>query len=375
MIYLYYTECFMGYDFGPEHPMQPARLMLTNRLIEEYGMLVDWHAERVEPYYASDRELLSVHTTGYLEALQAEEPNPAFGLSDQDNPVFPGMYDAARMIAGASIEAAKRVVQEDCSAFNFAGGLHHAMPDRASGFCLINDAALAILALRQRFSRVLYIDIDGHHGDGVQSIFYDDPSVLTLSIHQSGEHIFPGTGFVDELGSGDGLGYSVNIPLPSRSDDAFYQRAFSEIVAPVFRWFCPEAVVAQLGVDAHYADPLTSLNLTLSGYAGLVRCIRRLTDRYSEGRLLALGGGGYNMEVVPLAWSMAFQLLKGQEMPLDQPRWWVDFIRRSTGREPLNLPDVCARTDRDLAVRLAGVLDETLCQLKAGLSAVHGDIF
>ena len=341
--------------------MQPRRLtdQPPDRGVRD---VIDWYAERWSPTTPQTGSFcLFIHRLP--GSVTGGGADPA-GLSDQDNPVFPGMYDAARMIAGASIEAAKRVVQEDCSAFNFAGGLHHAMPDRASGFCLINDAALAILALRQRFSRVLYIDIDGHHGDGVQSIFYDDPSVLTLSIHQSGEHIFPGTGFVDELGSGTVLAirkYTASLRLTRLS-----QRAFSEIVAPVFRWFCPEAVVAQLGVDAHYADPLTSLNLTLSGYAGLVRCIRRLTDRYSEGRLLALGGGGYNMEVVPLAWSMAFQLLKGQEMPLDQPRWWVDFIRRSTGREPLNLPDVCARTDRDLAVRLRSA-HETLCQLKAGL--------
>jgi acetoin utilization protein AcuC len=164
--------------------------------------------------------------------------------------------------------------------------------------------------LRRRFDRVLYVDIDAHHGDGVQEIFYRDPNVLTISIHESGRYLFPGTGFIDELGEGPGLGYAVNVPMPPSSGDAAYERAFEEIVPPLFETFRPEAVVAQLGADANYADPLTDLNMTLSGYGRLVSRIKELADLHAEGRLLALGGGGYNLKVVPIAWAIVLQIMK-----------------------------------------------------------------
>jgi len=335
MIYLYYTDQFMGYNFGPEHPMQPARLMLTNRLIEEFGFLSGLDVERVMPYYASYEDLLAVHDREYVDAVRSEEQAHAFGLDDFDNPAFPGIYDSSRIIAGASREAALRIVQEDCSAFNFAGGLHHAMPSRASGFCIFNDVALGISALLTRFRKILYIDIDAHHGDGVQQIFYSDPRVLTISIHETGKHLFPGTGFVDELGRDEGVGYS------------------------------------QLGVDAHYADRMTGLKMTLSGYQYLVQGIRRLTDERSAGRLLALGGGGYNLEVVPYAWAMAFQILRGREMPEELPSWWVDFIATHVRRPPLSLPDKLEINPED-EIRVNRELVETICDLKSLLSDIHG---
>lgn len=375
MIYLYYSDMFMSYNFGPEHPMQPARLMLTQRMIEEYGFLYSFDVELTEPYYVSDEDLLKVHSPEYIEAVRSETPDPAFGLSESDNPVFPGIYDASRIIAGASVEAANRVSIEGCSAFNFAGGLHHAMPSLASGFCIFNDCALAIMALRKRLGRVLYIDIDGHHGDGVQHIFYHDPTVLTISLHESGRYIFPGTGFIDELGYGEGRGYSVNVPMPQLAGDSAYSTAFDQIVPPLFAWFKPDVVVAQLGVDTHYYDPLTTLSLTLSGYAYLVKRIRELADRHCGGRLLALGGGGYNLEVVPLAWAMAFQLLKGEEMPEKLPQWWIDAIMNMVGRPPLSLPDLAIRLDDDTERRIREELAETLADLKVGLSDIHGSIF
>ncbi len=370
MIYLYYTDTFLGYNFGPEHPLQPARLMLAYRMIEEYGFFLNYDTEVVEPYYASDSDLLMVHDLGYIQAVKEGRPDPALGLAEPDTPIFPGMYDASALLAGASIEAAKRVASEDCTAFNLGGGLHHAFPARAAGFCVFNDCALGIRTLRKKFNKVLYIDIDAHHGDGVQHIFYDDPSVLTISIHESGKYLFPGTGFVDELGYGEGYGYSVNIPMPMYADDACYRYAFNSVVPALFEWFRPDAVVAQLGVDTHYADPLASLNLTLDGYGYLVRMIRELADRCASGRILALGGGGYNLEVVPIGWTMAFQILRGGEMPEELPKWWVDAIMRIVGRPPLSLPDKPKKVGE-----VPGELMDTVADLKKRLTSIHGDIF
>ncbi|MDD1752034.1 MAG: acetoin utilization protein AcuC [Methanotrichaceae archaeon] len=316
MIYLYYTDRFIRYNFGPEHPLNPVRMMLAYKLIEESNLLDGVKTISVEPIPASEEDLHSVHTLEYIESVKSEQPDPPFGLGTQDTPVFKGMYEASRLLAGGSIDAAKQIIKEDCQAFNLGGGLHHAMPTLASGFCVFNDCALAICALKDKFERVLYIDIDGHHGDGVQQIFYEDPNVLTLSIHESGKYLFPGTGFIDEVGSGLGLGYSVNIPMPMYSGNEDYRLAFDEIVPTIFEWFKPKVVVAQLGIDTHYSDPLTSLNVTLEGYAYMVQRIIDLTDNYSQGRLLALGGGGYSMEVVPLAWTSVLHLMRKEPLPV-----------------------------------------------------------
>jgi acetoin utilization protein AcuC len=372
MIYLYYSDRFSEYNFGPHHPLRPVRLALAYRLMEDYGLLDGEDIKVVEPPLASDEELLSVHTPEYLEAVRSELPNPSFGLGTSDNPVFEGIYDASRLVAGGSIDAAKRIVEEDCSAFNFAGGLHHAMPDRASGFCVFNDPALAIRVLRRRFDRVLYVDIDAHHGDGVQEIFYRDPNVLTISIHESGRYLFPGTGFIDELGEGPGLGYAVNVPMPPSSGDAAYERAFEEIVPRLFEKFRPEAVVAQLGADAHYADPLTDLNPTLSGYGRLVSRIKELADLHAEGRLLALGGGGYNLKVVPVAWAVALQIMKGEEVREYLPPFWAELFRNEVGGAPLCPPDAELVMDEGAQKRIDEDLDQTLSGLKSRLSEIHG---
>ncbi len=370
MIYLYYTDKFLSYNFGPEHPLKPVRLMLTYKLIEECGML-DCNTCHVEPSFASEDDLLCVHTSEYLESVKAEEADLAFGLGTGDTPVFKGMYNASRLLAGGSIDAARRIVEEDCKAFNIGGGLHHAMPTQASGFCVFNDCALAICTLKKRFERILYIDIDGHHGDGVQQIFYEDPDVLTISIHESGMYIFPGTGFIDEIGAGPGLGYCVNIPMPMYSGDDEYRTAFEEIVPPLFEWFKPDVVVSQLGVDTHYTDPLTSLNLTLTGYTYLVGRIVELADKYANGRLLALGGGGYNLEVIPVAWSGVLHLMRKEPLPEYLPPYWVEFFMNLTGGEPLCLPDLDIKVGNETQKRITAELAETLQGLKTKLSSVH----
>ncbi len=370
MIYLCYSDKFQAYNFGPEHPFNPARLMLAYKLMEEDG-LIDEHVSRLEPKPASEEDLARVHDPEYIASVRAEEPDLAFGLGSDDTPVFPGIYEASRLLAGGSIECARRIAGEGGMAFNIGGGLHHAMPSQASGFCVFDDPALAICILKDRFERILYIDIDGHHGDGVQQIFYEDPDVLTLSMHESGLYLFPGTGFIDEIGAGPGLGYSINIPMPMYAGDEEYSRAFDEIVPRLFEWFEPQAVVAQIGVDTHYSDPLTTLNMTLTGYLGLVQRIIDLTEKYAGGRLLALGGGGYNMEVVPVAWASVLHLMRGETPAEYLPPYWVEFFMNLVGREPLSLPDIEIKVGEQTKRRISAELDKTLQGLKAKANEIH----
>jgi len=370
MIYLYYTDQFQRYDFGPEHPLSPIRVSLAHKLIEDSG-LIDERTEVLLPEPATEEELSLVHTLEYLEAVRKEEPDLAFGLGSDDTPVFPGIFEASCSMAGGSIAAAKRILEEDCAAFNLAGGLHHAFPTQAAGFCVFNDAALAISVLKRRFSRVLYIDIDAHHGDGVQQIFYENPEVLTFSIHESGKYLFPGTGFVDEAGAGPGLGYSFNVPMPMNAGDRDFLLAFEEVGPKLFDWFRPEAVVAQLGVDTHYSDPLTSLNVTLRGYVAAVRGIVDLTNRYAKGRLLALGGGGYNLAVVPTAWTSALAIMRGEPVPEYLPPYWVELFSNVVGYVPLSYPDLEMSPGIETQKRVSAELAENLKELTRVHSKIH----
>jgi acetoin utilization protein AcuC len=374
MIYLYYTDKFQGYNFGPEHPLNPIRLALAYKLIEESGML-DSQTELIRPIPASEEDLRMVHTPEYIESVRLESPDLAFGLGSSDTPVFPGIFEASRIIAGGSIDAARSMLREDCSAFNLGGGLHHAFPTQAAGFCVFNDVALGICILKRRFCRILYLDIDGHHGDGVQQIFYEDSGVLTISLHESGQYLFPGTGFVDEVGAGQGLGFSVNIPMPMYAGDQDYLLVFEEVVPKFFEWFRPEVVVAQLGVDSHYSDPLTSLNVTLNGYTQMVRRIIELTNKYACGRLLALGGGGYNLEVVPVAWASVLHLMRHEPLPEYLPPYWVELFSNVVGREPLTLPDIEMKPGKETQKRITSELSQTLQNLKRIHSAIHPRIF
>jgi acetoin utilization protein AcuC len=374
MIYLYYSDDFSKYNFGPEHPLNPMRVSLSYKLIEESG-LIDCRTELIRPTSPAEEELNQVHTLEYIEAVRLEKPDPAFGLGSDDTPVFPGIFEASRFIAGGSIDAAKKMLQEDCITFNLAGGLHHAFPTQAAGFCVFNDIALAICILKKKFSRILYLDIDAHHGDGVQQIFYEDQDVLTFSIHESGMYLFPGTGFVDEAGAGPGLGYSVNVPMPMYAADQDFLQAFEEIVPKLYEWFRPEVVVAQLGVDTHYSDPLTSLNVTLKGYIHMVRRIIELTNRYAKGRLLALGGGGYNLAVVPAAWTRVLHLMRGEPPSEYLPPYFVELFSNEVGYVPLSLPDMDVKLGIETQKRVSAELAETLKNLKRVHSKIHPEKF
>lgn len=326
---LVYSPEVVDYDFGPQHPLRPERVMLTRELIAAYGLLAD--GAEIPARAATDEELLLVHTEPYLDAVRragAGEPGPwdRFGFGPGDNPIFPGMHEASALIAGASIEAAAAVLDGRADhAFNPAGGLHHAMADRASGFCVYDDPAIAIAwTLERGIERVAYVDVDVHHGDGVQAIFYDDPRVLTISIHESGRYLFPGTGSVSERGTGDAEGTSVNVPLPPYTGDEAWLEAFHDVVSPLVRRFAPQVLVTQLGCDTHHTDPLAHLMLTTRAYREVARALHALAHEVCDGRWVATGGGGYQWaRVVPRAWTIAFAEMAEREIPDELPHAWL----------------------------------------------------
>jgi len=275
-----------------------------------------------------------------------------FGLGAGDNPVFPGLWEAARLVAAGSLLAADVVARGEADrAFHFAGGLHHALPGRASGFCYVNDPVLAILRLREHGLRVAYVDIDAHHGDGVQYAFYDDPNVLTVSTHERGERLFPGTGFVRELGEGDGAGFSVNLPLEAYTDSAVYLPAFESVVPPLLERFKPDVIVAQLGIDAHRTDPLTHLALDMQGFAKAFTRLLPLAPK-----IVALGGGGYDVRNVAKAWTIAWAILNGVELAGELPEAFAPDIKQH-GFESRDLWDAPAAIPEDIGRAVKDYVD------------------
>ncbi|MFQ5596020.1 MAG: acetoin utilization protein AcuC [Anaerolineae bacterium] len=306
---------------GPIHPLKPERLERTHDLLMTSHAFDLANSRLIPPRPATDEELYLFHTPEYVEVVrrlsQGDIGVPAwkYGFGPGDNPVWARMYETESLKVGSALLAAELVHGGKVDvAFSFGGGLHHAGPAMASGFCVFNDAAVAIHWLLRQGRRVVYIDIDGHHGDGVQNAFYDTNRVLTISLHESGRHLFPGTGFVHEIGAGAGEGYSVNVPLPPYTDDETYLWAFHEVVPSLVERFAPDIVVSQLGIDTHYRDPLTHLALTTHGYVAVVETIKKLAPRW-----LALGGGGYDISVVPRAWTLAYGVMSeqafGDELP------------------------------------------------------------
>jgi len=327
---LVHSDAYTRFDYGPEHPLRMERLGLTWRLMEAYGLTTLPNASAHAPDPAIESAIARWHTKDYLDVLKAANggvppPNAErCGLGPGDNPVFPGLWDAARLCAGGSLLAAELVASGQATrAFHFAGGLHHALPGRASGFCYVNDAVLAILYLKARGLRVLYVDIDAHHGDGVQHAFYADPEVMTISTHERGDYLFPGTGFVEEAGGGEAVGYSVNLPLEPFTDSSVYLAAFEEVVPPLLGAFKPDVVVAQLGIDSHRTDPLTHLALDVQGFT---RAVARIVEQAP--RLVALGGGGYDLSNVARAWTAAWAVMNGVELPAELPASFAEDARR-----------------------------------------------
>lgn len=340
---LVWDEALRSYDFGPGHPLAPIRVELAVRLAREFGLLDSSALEILTPVTpASTDALLAVHDAEYIAAVQRASLNPrdtdiARGLGTPDDPVFAGMHDAASLVAGATLMACSAVHSGRAQhAINIAGGLHHAMPGAASGFCIYNDIAVGIAwLLEQGVRRIAYIDVDVHHGDGVQEMFYDDPRVLTISLHESPLSLFPGTGYPQDSGGPQAVGTSVNVALPAGTGDQGWLRAFHAVVPQALEAFEPEVIVSQHGCDSHIDDPLAHLMLTIDGQRMSYEAIHRWAHRYAQGRWIALGGGGYEwVDVVPRAWTHLIAEAIGSPIDphADVPTGFHDFVTQALGR-------------------------------------------
>jgi acetoin utilization protein AcuC len=317
------------YDFGNDHPMAPGRVSNTISLARQLGVLD--RLDIVPPPEIDIDILRTVHTADYIDAVRCGEPNAAYGLGTSDNPAFPGMHEIAGRVAMATLEAARGVWSGEVErACNISGGLHHAMPDHASGFCIYNDLAIAIRWLLDAgCERIAYVDVDVHHGDGVQAIFYDDPRVLTVSLHETPARLFPGTGFAYESGGPHARGTAVNVALPSGTTDEGWLRAFHAIVPKVVAEHEPNILVTQHGCDSHRRDPLADLNLSLDGQRASYLAVAELADQFCQGRWVSTGGGGYAvLNVVPRAWTHLLAVVSGQPIPPDTevPLAWREEV-------------------------------------------------
>ncbi len=326
---LVYSSRFEQFSYGANHPFQLHRYGLALELLDAYGLLELSGMERRDCSFVPEELILNFHTPRYLARLKefsmSDESRAdfMFGLGDADCPVFKGLYDYAALGAGATLESCRLIEEEGFGAvLSLAGGWHHAHRARASGFCYLNDAVIAINWLLDRGRRVVYLDLDAHHGDGVQEGFYDTDQVLTISMHESGLYFFPGTGFEDETGSGKGRGYTVNLPLLAHTDDPLYMRAFDEIVYPLLAAFNPDIIVAQIGADAFRTDPLTRLEITTHSYAYIMRKIQALKIPW-----VALGGGGYDLMNTARAWTIAWGVMNGICLPQRLPESFIEKIK------------------------------------------------
>jgi acetoin utilization protein AcuC len=340
-VHVAWDERLTGYDFGPGHPLAPIRIELTIALARELGVLDAEGITVAAPAPATDAELEYVHNPVYIAAVkQASGPEPfavagRFGLGTADDPIFAGMHEASALVAGATMAAARAVWSGAAEhGASIAGGLHHAMRDHASGFCVYNDPAIAISwLLAQGAERVAYVDIDVHHGDGVQAVFYEDPRVLTISLHESPATLFPGTGYPGDIGGMDAKGSAVNIALPAGTRDAGWLRAFHAVVPPLVREFRPEVLVSQHGCDTHWMDPLANLELTIDAQRSAHAAIHALAHEAAGGRWLLTGGGGYEVvQVVPRTWTHLLAEAGGRPLDPDMPTppAWRDYVGRRT---------------------------------------------
>ncbi len=349
------------YSFSAYHPLRPERVTLSQELARMLGVL---HEEDIVEASPAEPELVAqVHSPRYVQVVQALSEGKhvpgyhEFGFASGDNPPFRGMFEASLAVVGASVAAAQAVMDGAQVAVNLAGGLHHARREEAAGFCIFNDPAVAIHVLKQKYRRIVYLDIDVHHGDGVQWLYYRDPQVLTISIHESGRFLFPGTGHPDEIGAGEGRGASANIALGRYADDEIWWWAFQQVVPTLFRWFQPEVVVLQMGADPHYTDPLAHVSLTTQGW---LRAVQWVVEQGLP--IVATGGGGYSLTAVTRMWTMALATLKGVPVPNQIPPQFALYDEVQTLRDstPPALPERMMETSRQFTEQAVSELKEYL---------------
>ncbi|MFF8646553.1 acetoin utilization protein AcuC [Streptomyces sp. NPDC015345] len=384
---LMWDEAVTGYDFGPGHPMDPVRLGLTRSLVGAFGL--DKELDVVAAKRAGDSTLRLVHREDYVAAVKAASADPAsargeYGLGTEDDPAFAGMHEVSALIAGQSVGAAEAVWRgEALHAVNFSGGLHHAMPGGASGFCVYNDPALAIARLLELGAeRVAYVDVDVHHGDGVQAVFWEDPRVLTISLHEHPRTLFPQTGWPEETGAaGAAEGSAANVALPAGTGDEGWLRAFHAVVPELLAQFRPQVLVTQHGADTHFEDPLAHLAVSLDAQRAVQVACHELAHEYAEGRWVALGGGGYAVvDVVPRSWTHLVGIAAGAPVEpaaaipeawrqevfartrqlaparMTDGRWPVGWQEWESGYDPADRLDQAVLAARRAAFPLRGLL-------------------
>jgi acetoin utilization protein AcuC len=340
-----YSEELLKYKFSSQHPFNQFRLKLTVDLLEKMNALNI--KQIVPPRMATDEELSLVHDPSYIDAVKMAgygqlpvEIAENYGIGTEDTPMFPNMHEASALLVGGTLTAVDEVMTgRALHALHLGGGLHHGFRGKASGFCIYNDSSVAIKYLQEKYNaRVLYVDTDAHHGDGVQWSFYDDPNVCTLSIHETGRYLFPGTGNVTERGQGKGYGYSFNIPVDAFTEDESWLHAYTNSLKEVAEFFKPDIILTQNGADSHYFDPLTHLSATMKIYREIPKLAHEIAHQYCGGKWIAVGGGGYDIwRVVPRAWSLIW--LEMTENPNGYgslPKEWVEDWQKEA---PVTLPD------------------------------------
>ncbi|MEE4546317.1 acetoin utilization protein AcuC [Streptomyces sp. V4-01] len=382
---LMWDEQVTQYEFGPGHPMDPVRLGLTWSLVRAFGL--DGALRVVAAPAAGESTLALVHRADYVAAVRRASADPrgadetAYGIGTEDNPAFAGMHEASALIAGQSVGAAEAVWRgEVAHAVNFAGGLHHAMAGSASGFCVYNDAALAVARLLELGAeRVVYVDVDVHHGDGVQAAFWDDPRVLTVSLHEHPRTLFPQTGWPEETGGPDAEGGAVNVALPAGTGDAGWLRAFHAVVPDLVAAFRPQVVVSQHGADTHFEDPLAHLAVSLDAQRMVAEACHALAHEHAEGRWVALGGGGYAVtDVVPRTWTHLVAVAAGAPVApetLVPEEWRQEVYARTRAQAPLRMTD--GRTPVWASFEEAGYdpadrLDQAVIATRRAVFPLHG---
>ncbi|MFS8652294.1 MAG: acetoin utilization protein AcuC [Caldibacillus sp.] len=327
-----YSDELLNYRFPGRHPFNQKRIQLTLDLLKTLNAIKD--EQIIPPRIASDEELSLVHDERFINTVKKAENGQinvdqlfSYGLGTEDTPVFPKIHEASARVVGGTLVAAEYVMEGKANhALHLGGGLHHSLQGRASGFCIYNDCAVAIRWIVDRYdAKVLYIDTDAHHGDGVQWAFYDYPNVCTVSIHETGKYLFPGTGNIYERGYGKGYGYSFNIPLEAFTEDDSWLEAYETAVWEIAEYFKPDILITQNGADAHYYDPLTHLSTTMKIYRKIPQVAKQIAETYCEGRWIALGGGGYDIwRVVPRAWAMIWIVMTGFQLQTDElPKKWL----------------------------------------------------
>ncbi|MCL2550679.1 MAG: acetoin utilization protein AcuC [Actinomycetia bacterium] len=382
---LMWDEQVTQYDFGPGHPMDPVRLGLTRSLVRAFGL--DGALPAVAAPAAGDSTLELVHRAEYVAAVRRASEDPRggadqrFGLGTEDNPAFAGMHEASALIAGQSVGAAEAVWHgEVAHAVNFAGGLHHAMPAAASGFCVYNDAALAVARLLELGAeRVVYVDVDVHHGDGVQAAFWDDPRVLTVSLHEHPRTLFPQTGWPEETGGPDAEGGAVNVALPAGTGDAGWLRAFHAVVPELVAAFRPQVLVSQHGADTHFEDPLAHLAVSLDAQRMVAEACHELAHEHAQGRWIALGGGGYAVtDVVPRTWTHLVAIAAGVPLApqtMVPEEWRQEVYARTRATAPLRMTDGRSpqwSSFEDAGYDPADRLDQAVLATRRAVFPLHG---